>query len=222
MNVICIKWGSKYGPEYVNKLHSMVRRNLSLDHRFVCLTDNIKGINSEIDTLPLSKLPIQGWWYKIELFRPKLYDLNGLTLFIDLDVIVMNKIDEMFSYDGKFCIIKDWAYRGRRMFNSSVFRFNIGEYGHLWEKFERSMDRIVRSNHGDQNYITSSLSDDEVSLWPERWCLSYKYHACRPNMATPTPPDCKILTFHGRPNPHEAIVGLNRYGPAPWIENYWH
>lgn len=26
--IICIKWGTRYGPEYVNRLSSMVRRRL--------------------------------------------------------------------------------------------------------------------------------------------------------------------------------------------------
>jgi hypothetical protein len=28
-NVICMKWGTKYGPEYVNRLYAMVRRHLT-------------------------------------------------------------------------------------------------------------------------------------------------------------------------------------------------
>jgi len=35
VNVICIKWGKKYGPDYVNTLHSMVSRHLSRPFRFV-------------------------------------------------------------------------------------------------------------------------------------------------------------------------------------------
>ena len=27
--VICMKWGSKYGPEYVNRLYGMVARHLN-------------------------------------------------------------------------------------------------------------------------------------------------------------------------------------------------
>ena len=27
--VLCMKWGTKYGPEYVNRLYGMVRRHLS-------------------------------------------------------------------------------------------------------------------------------------------------------------------------------------------------
>ena len=38
--LLCLKHGTKYGPEYVNKLYNMVKRNCSLDYEFVCLTDN--------------------------------------------------------------------------------------------------------------------------------------------------------------------------------------
>ena len=28
LNVVCLKWGTKYGPEYVNRLYRMVARHL--------------------------------------------------------------------------------------------------------------------------------------------------------------------------------------------------
>jgi hypothetical protein len=46
-NVICMKWGTKYGPEYVNRLYAMVRRHLTGDFRMVCLTDDPTGIRTE-------------------------------------------------------------------------------------------------------------------------------------------------------------------------------
>ena len=45
-NVICMKWGTKYGPEYVNRLYAMVRRHLTGDFRMVCLTDDPTGIRN--------------------------------------------------------------------------------------------------------------------------------------------------------------------------------
>ena len=38
--VVCLKWGNKYSAEYVNKLYSMVKRNLTIDYEFVCFTEN--------------------------------------------------------------------------------------------------------------------------------------------------------------------------------------
>lgn len=42
-NVICIKWGDKFGSEYVNSLYKMVEKKLTIPHRFVCFTDNPEG-----------------------------------------------------------------------------------------------------------------------------------------------------------------------------------
>ena len=41
--VLCMKWGRRYDPDYVNKLYNMVRRNLTRAHRFLCLTDEPQG-----------------------------------------------------------------------------------------------------------------------------------------------------------------------------------
>jgi hypothetical protein len=52
-HILCMKWGTKYGPEYVNRLYAMVRRHLSGDFRFVCLTDSTEGIRSEVECFPI-------------------------------------------------------------------------------------------------------------------------------------------------------------------------
>ena len=66
VNVICMKWGVKYGPEYVNTLRSMLTRHLQRPHRFICYTDDGKGIGPgvEIKALPTMDLPPdkeRGW-----------------------------------------------------------------------------------------------------------------------------------------------------------------
>ena len=58
VNIICMKWGTKYSPDYVNTLYSMVNRHMIRPFRFVCLTDNNDGFVSEIEVLPLAKLNI--------------------------------------------------------------------------------------------------------------------------------------------------------------------
>ena len=73
--ILCMKWGTKYGPEYVNRLHSMVRRHLTIPHRFVCLTDNRDGLHAEIETFPIPSLelpagaPERGWTKLVSFSR---------------------------------------------------------------------------------------------------------------------------------------------------------
>jgi len=43
VNVICLKWGTRYDAGYVNRLRRMVQRHLIQPHRFVCLTDDTIG-----------------------------------------------------------------------------------------------------------------------------------------------------------------------------------
>ena len=53
-----MKWGKKYGSEYVNRLYAMVRRHLRGDFHFVCLTDDAAGIRSEVQCLPIPPLDL--------------------------------------------------------------------------------------------------------------------------------------------------------------------
>ena len=56
--VLCMKWGTKYGPEYINRLYAMVRRHLQGDFRFVCLTDNTDGLRAEVECFPIPPLAL--------------------------------------------------------------------------------------------------------------------------------------------------------------------
>ncbi len=83
VNVLCIKWGRKYGPEYVNRLHSMVRRHLKRPFRFICLSDDGQGVDADIDVRPIPMVGFepfdtrQSWsfghgWLKLTSFADPL------------------------------------------------------------------------------------------------------------------------------------------------------
>ena len=113
-NVICIKWGTKFGPQYVNRLYNMVERNLTIPHRFICFTDNAEGLVDGIEVRPLPFLNDEGLpekaWKKLGLFSNNLGDLEGEALFLDLDVVIRDNIDCFFEKEGEFYIIKDHVF----------------------------------------------------------------------------------------------------------------
>ena len=37
--ILCVKWGDKYGNEYVEKLREQIENNCSVPFNFYCLTD---------------------------------------------------------------------------------------------------------------------------------------------------------------------------------------
>ena len=49
INVLCVRFGNKYGQEYVVKLRNMVERHLNVPYKFWCLTDDpapLQGVHS--------------------------------------------------------------------------------------------------------------------------------------------------------------------------------
>ena len=219
-NVVCIKWGTKYGPEYVNILYAMVKRNITIPHKFVCITDDPTDLTPGIHILPMQESIVEGWWHKLTLFKPTIGDLTGRILFLDLDVIITGNID-CFFIDKDFSIIKEWILN--RGFNSSVFLLEIGKYTHVWDSYKAELDKNqrtgkikgqIRGYNGDQDWITEQILNPHT--WPMEWVPSYKY-TCQDGL----PEGSKIVIFHGKPNPPDAIKGWKRWGPSPWITKYW-
>jgi len=238
LNVVCLKWGIKYPPYYVNRLYNMVKNNLSLPFRFYCMTEDSEGLDPEIEILSLPDLGIKGWWYKLYLFKPDFYGLEGEMLYLDLDIVITGNIDALIEYEkGAFCIASD---RLEGVYNSSVLRFKIGGYAFIWDAFVAQKEKVIASLYGDQDWIQRIYLD--AKIFPKKWVKSYKYdcHSKSPFNAgkigeflrskglfllkgkTPFPEGTKIILFHGKPDPEDVIDGpYEKYYQAPWLKQYW-
>jgi hypothetical protein len=254
-----MKWGTKYGAGYVNILRAMVRRHLARAHRFVCLTDDATGVRGDVEIMDLPeelyrpenlgglrpavasagretrqpgvRYPERGWM-KVGMFRRRLGDLRGMTLFLDLDVVIVDSLDGFFDFPGEFCLSHDYTWRGRRetVGNTSLFRFEIGAHPEVFEDFLAHRSEVVRRFRNEQEYVSHRIG--RPTFWPEAWCPSFKRHCIPPwplNFLKPPriPSGAKAIIFHGRPNPPEALRGQSgkwyRYcRPAPWIAEHWH
>jgi hypothetical protein len=89
-----MKWGTAFGPDWVNRLFAGVRRHLSIPHRFICFTDDARHLHPEIEAFPLPEVRVPVGetdlrWRKLAVFQQPLYDLEGPALFLDLDVVMV-------------------------------------------------------------------------------------------------------------------------------------
>ena len=242
-HILCMKWGTKYGPEYVNRLYAMVRRHLSGDFSFVCLTDDPAGIRAEVQCLPIPPLNLQlqpgqrdGAWKKLTTFAADLHGLSGTALFLDLDVVIVGALDGFFTQPGDFLIIHDyprfWRLGPRIVGNSSVYRFTLGAHADLLEYFRKHMDEVQRKHRNEQHYLSHFLyRQGKLGYWPQGWCPSFKYD-CIPawpanRWRAPSVPDgARIIIFHGEINPPDALAGQcgKRWRatlPAAWVAQAW-
>jgi hypothetical protein len=208
--VCCLKWGTAYGPDYVNTLADMVRRNLSRQHRFVCFTDRPEGVRCE--TMPIEP-SLPHWWGKLTLFR---HPVPGRLLYLDLDSVIVGSIDPLAAYDGPFCIVR--RYDSDRGYGSAVMSI-APDFGRaVWDRFARDPVAAIAHcrrhadppwNSGDQRWL--ELTVPQADCWQDvapGHVVSYKLH-CREGL----PPAARIATFHGRPKPHEA--------PENWVREHW-
>lgn len=218
MRVLCVKWGRKYGPEWVTRLRNAVARNLKREYAFACVTeDPVPGVTC----IPLlCNLPT--WWQKIGLFR---YHFSGDNLYLDLDVVITGSLDPLVgcleSDRSKLWTRDDFSYSlrapkqgidedmrrtlgGDGTINSSVMLWNGGMARDVWDKFTPDvMDRL----HGDQNWITQVLHPGRIGFLPDDQVKSYKYHVLRGENPGP------VTVFHGDPKPDQVR--------EEWVRRHW-
>src|SRR5262245_51167639 len=97
MIVACVwvRGNVPFTASYVFKLRSMVRRHIGIEEgawRFVCLTDRpgeLPGV--ETRTIPTPSVRF-GWWSKLELFNPAHFADGEGVLYLDLDVLVLDRL----------------------------------------------------------------------------------------------------------------------------------
>jgi len=235
--VLCMKWGTKYGPEYVNRLYAMVHRHLRGDFEFVCLTDSDAGIRKEVRCLPIPELALpdglpERGWKKLTTFEADLHGLRGTALFLDIDIVIVDDITPFFELPGEFLIIHDWKRPWRITGNSSVYRFELGAHADVLAKFRAESAAMRAAYRNEQAYLSAVLHQQgKLKYWPAQWCASFKYHSIARFplnyfVAPRIPEGARIIVFHGVMNPPDALAGRSngnwrRALASPWIAEHW-
>ena len=226
INFVCIYYGNKYSFPYVKNLHNMVERNLTIPHKFICFTDNTviaqrkEFRRTNIEFRQFKRHDLQGWFNKLQLFSPD-SQLDGNTLYMDLDVVIMKNIDCFFEIgeDKNFVGMNDFNPTTGN-FNSSIMRFN-NEYHSkpIWKQYIKRRSEFSKF-HGDQEIISQLIKKHEDTLsFPDEWTQSYKwynregkrYHSEK--WTYEQDPNAKVCVFHGRPNPAEST--------QEWVKELW-
>ena len=237
LTIVCMKWGTKYDPSYVNKLYSMVERNLSSSFRFVCFTDDPTGIKECVETYELPPIAIpsgspERGWRKLTVLGKTKAKLEGRCLFLDLDVIIVGNLDEICATKSSFSLAFDEKKKKSKIGNSSVFVFDAMTHSSVLDNFNQNAEKIIKNYRNEQAYLSALMDKKGVlSFFPTEWCPSFKYH-CVPQFplnflfSPKIPVNSKIILFHGNPEPLDAIHGRSKswyrfIKKTPWIAKFW-
>lgn len=206
MTVACVlRSGGDYGPEWVYALRRGLNRWLP-DHNFRCLTD-VPAIPAAIAEPLVHRWP--GWWSKIELFRPGLFE--GPVLYLDLDTLVVGDLSGIASYRGPFAMLADFyaAKRGRKQGESGVMAWTPGN--HTEAIYRAYCDNPI-TRGGDGPFIRRHVKHEYLQdLYPGQ-LTSLKVHA-PPRTSNGPPEGARLVCGHGRPRFNTAAAG--------WAHDWW-
>lgn len=189
--LVLVRQGDKYGPEYVEILKKQAKETSGLETL-------VLGDGEDAD-IPL-KYGWQGWWSKLELFRP---DIPKPFIYIDLDSYVLGDISRLL---GETMICREWHpnIKGCGMYQSSVIAV-AEQRDDIWNEWMKRPEMWMRELRGDQNFLEKFLWNCIQDHFPD-YVGSYKFH----NIEEPT---TRVVTFHGKPLAKDA---------EGWAKDLWH
>lgn len=205
LTVCCVlKSGPEYRVEHVVALRDGVRRHLTLPHNFICLTDLWpEAMEAGIASVSL-KHGWPGWFSKLELFRPGVF--NGPVFYLDLDSIIVGSLDDLVI-GHRFTVLRNF-WRDHRI-GSGLMAWDA-DLSEIYRRFAADAGRWMREYQTKEKWGDQQFIFDNTPIEPDRWqvkhpgrVVSYKRDILRLHRGK-VPPEASVIAFHGVPRPWQT------------------
>ena len=208
INLMTIKWGTKFQPDYPNLIHRMAKRWIPCEFDSYCMTDNGDGLDNDIRIVESTEKWLwddvinncQGqkqWWFwdavKMSLFAPKLCGIEGRILFSDLDNLFLNDMSKIINTKPPAIIATDWNpdyhipmhggnYFLTMGFNASlIYVDNTSPVtNQMWEHFKKHYEKAKGSLYSSDAYMWR-CHRDKMNTYPQGTVYSHSRGAKYPD-----------------------------------------
>lgn len=222
LDAACVIHGRAYDWVYVERLHSMLSRNLSVPVRMHVWTEHDRSVPPHMVKHILEDWsgiagPKKSWWYKMQMFDPQHH--QGDLLYFDLDTVICDDISWMLEDTQHFWTLRDFRYlnhAGLQNMNSSVMWWNVQRMSYVWEAWRSdSPQNWAARLHGDQDFLFQHIQPRHRRYYPDERVQSWRWSAYEggwdfqrrrsraPGTGTRINAGVSVLVFHGRPKPHQ-------------------
>lgn len=205
----CYEPSDVYTAEYVYRLKEGVESNTTVDHRFICFTnEELPGVETRT---PLFDVP--GWWNQVNVFGMRAFEQ---AVYFDLDTVIAGNIDWIGYRCRDFCALP--RVRNGKI-QTGIMKYTPEHAAYVTDEF-----RLRRSGLKERGCFVPPIKGEEKSvalnffgeIFAGRWVrlavgcgeeiVIYKNHyRGRERLESPS-----IICFSCRPRPHEV----------DWLENY--
>lgn len=232
ITVICFKWKphamarATYGPETVLLLRAMVARWYPHPHRFVCVTDDPKGLEN-VEVVPLWRdfadvpSPHGGknpsCYRRLKLFDPAIADLFGPRFIaVDLDCVITGDLTPIFDRPEPFVMYGDT--NPKTHYNGSLILMTAGARPKVFTTFDAKLSPRKHYQSGcfgsDQGWISYCLGPGERKFTKADGIYSYRNELRQSHRL---PPGARIVVFHGDLKPWSPCVQRDE----PWLREHY-
>lgn len=163
LSVVCWRWGTRYGVEFVTRLASMLRRHLHVDYELVCVTDDPAGLDGSVRVVPMPNPRGLGRARRLQMFDPEFERViapSGRLLQFDVDCVIVNDITPLVDRREPLVVWKtppgtkykpsigqivpnaDDPCKGP--FNTSMVLRDVGTFPTLWADYCASQAKLER------------------------------------------------------------------------------
>ncbi|MEN6621486.1 MAG: hypothetical protein ABFD50_08065 [Smithella sp.] len=230
IRIVTWLWGNKdphpkkkihFTHEHVNRLASMVSRNISIPYEMVCITDNPEGIDNSIRCVELwdDLRDMGGCYTRLKAFSKEMkYIIGPRFMWLDLDTVIVDDITPLIDNKNDFMMWGDTA--PRTPYNGSMVLMDAGARSEVWTSFDRRNSPIQGKRLGhvgtDQAWIGACLGPNEKRWTKEDGVYSFRVHFKRHNRID-LYKGARIVFFHGSSDPSQPEI-QNAY---PWVKHHW-
>lgn len=208
LNVITFLWGTKYNASHVNRLARLVRTYYPAPHRFLCITDDPRGIECETRPgfgdfigVPSPHGPaFPACYRRLRLFHPDAAQWFGdRFVSLDLDWTIHADLRPLWGRPEPFVALRDPLYGHRGQYCGAMLMLTAGAMPQVWERFRPDGGPRVARARGfrgsDQAWI--SYAAPGAPTWTTAdGVYSYKVD-CRKGL----PAGARMVNFHGQSKP---------------------
>jgi hypothetical protein len=216
--------GYTFNHDHVRVLRNMVRRNLSVPHRFVCVADEAI---EDIETVPLDWRKHVPGTVCIRLMQHNpdwcRQNLGERVLSLDLDVVITGSLDALVSRAEDIVLWRNpnWPAPQRAFYQSSVQLFSAGARPGLWADFDPAeTPKWMNWRFGgrEQAWLSERLEWNEAHFTAERDGVYGAGRLGGKGVGSELPDNACIVSFPGAREPSQAETQALH----PWIkEHYW-
>lgn len=199
-----------HATEYITRLRDSVNKYTTINPDIILLTNE----DLQIDGVIIKKFPdsFRGWHCRNCLFFPDMFAGYDRVLYIDLDSILVNNIDDILNDESDILLMYDLASK-HRPWQYGIFSFNPNLFfiqsGEMYEFCSKQLDDPKKSSAAVfNNFLKQKDGEFTLSFIQDKYRIcSYKLDIINRKRDAN---NYQVVCYHGSPYCHQTNWSVNR------------